>query len=216
MVNHLGSRDSILNQFLSEIRDAELQKDSLRFRRNMERIGEIFAYEISRTLTYEVKEVTTSLGIANVPVLSPSPLLVTVLRAGLPFHAGFLNYFDRSENAFISAYRKAHGDMTFTAKIEYISLHEVEGKTVILCDPMLATGTSMMRAYKEILYRGKPKHTHIACVLASIEGVEVLKKNIPEEDFTLWVGAVDDELTAQAYIVPGLGDAGDLAFGTRH
>ncbi len=204
-----------MNQFMAEIRDVEIQKDSMRFRYNMERIGEIFAYEISKKLLYETKEVTTTLGIANVPVIKNQPILATILRAGLPFHQGFLNYFDKSENAFISAYRMSHKDRPLTAKISYTSLPDMEGRVVILCDPMLATGTSMLTAYKEMLTKGKPSHTHIAAVLASVEGLEYLKSHLPAEEVTIWLGAVDDELTAQAYIVPGLGDAGDLAFGTK-
>jgi uracil phosphoribosyltransferase len=216
MVNILSASDSILNQFMAEIRDVEIQKDRLRFRRNLERIGEIFAAEISRKLPYEEREVTTTLGIARVPVLVHYPVLATILRAGLPFHQGFLNYFDRSENAFISAYRKTNKDLTFSARIEYTSLPEVDGRQVILCDPMLATGSSMVMAYKEILFKGKPAHTHIATILTCVEGLEYLKRNIPTEDITIWVGAVDDELTAQAFIVPGLGDAGDLAYGSKN
>ena len=216
MVNVLSSGNSILNQYIAELRDVELQKDSLRFRHNLERIGTIFAYEISKQLEYESREVITSLGIASVPVLTEFPILATILRAGLPFHQGLLKIFDRSDNAFISAYRKYHKDHTFTIQVEYASIPDIDGKTLILCDPMIATGASCVLTYKELLTHGKPSHTHIACVLASQEGLSYLKKNLPQKDLTVWVGAVDDELTAQAYIVPGLGDAGDLAFGRKH
>ena len=215
MVNVLCANNSVLNQFIAEIRDAEIQKDSMRFRRNLERIGEIFAYEISKKLTYETKEVITSLGIANVPMLTDYPVLATILRAGLPFHSGFLNFFDRSENAFISAYRKYHKDHSFTIQVEYASVPDIEGKVLILTDPMIATGASTLLTYKELITKGKPKYTHIVGILASQEGLEFLKKNLSQKDVSVWVGAVDDELTAQAFIVPGLGDAGDLAFGKK-
>lgn len=215
MTKILSTGNSLINQFLSELRDAEIQKDSLRFRRNLERLGEVFAYEISKVLSYETREIVTPLGIANVPVLTEYPVLATILRAGLPFHQGFLNFFDRSENAFISAFRKHHKDGSFTIHIEYASVTDIENKVVVLCDTMLASGSSMVLAYKELIARGKPAHTHIAAVLANIDGLEYVKKNIPRKDVTLWLGAVDDEMTAQSYIVPGLGDAGDLAYGKK-
>ncbi|MEI7500157.1 MAG: uracil phosphoribosyltransferase [Bacteroidota bacterium] len=216
MVHLLSTANSILNQYISEIRDAEIQKDSLRFRRNLERLGGIFAYEISKELTYETKEVITPLGIANVPMLIEYPLLATILRAGLPFHQGLLNYFDKSENAFISAFRQHRKDGTFSISIEYASVAEIEDKVVILCDTMLASGSSMVLAYRELISHGKPKHTHIATAVASVEGIEHVKKHISKKDITLWVGAIDDEMTAQSFIVPGLGDAGDLAYGKKH
>ena len=215
MVNNLGSTNSLINHFIAEIRDVEVQKDSLRFRGNLERLGELFAYEISKQLEYETKEVTTSLGIALVPVLKSYPVLTAILRAGLPFHQGFLNMFDKSENAFVSAYRKYHKDHTFTIQVEYASAPEIEGKTLIICDTMLATGVSAVLTYKELISHGKPKHTHIVSILASQEGLDYLNKNLPRRNISIWVGTVDDELTAQAYIVPGLGDAGDLAFGKK-
>ena len=215
MTNILSSGNSILNQYLSEIRDAEIQKDSWRFRRNLERLGGIFAYEISRELQYETREVATPLGIANVPVLTEYPVLATILRAGLPFHQGFLNFFDRSENAFISAFRRHHKDGTFSINIEYASVTEIDNKVVILIDTMLASGSSMVLAYRELLNHGTPSHTHIVAAVANVEGLEYVKKNIAKDDITLWLGAVDDEMTAQSYIVPGLGDAGDLAYGKK-
>ena len=216
MVNELSKSSSILNQYIAEIRDAEIQKDSLRFRRNLERMGGIFAYEISKELVYETKEVITPLGIANVPVLIEYPVLATILRAGLPFHQGFLSFFDKSENAFISAFRRHHKDGTFSINIEYASVTEIEDKVVILCDTMLASGSSMVLAYRELISHGKPRHTHIATAVASIEGIEHVKKHISKKDVTLWIGVIDDEMTAQSYIVPGLGDAGGLAFGKKH
>lgn len=215
MIINLGSQLSVLNQFIAELRSAEIQKDSMRFRRNLERCGEIFAYEISRTLAYEDQEVITSLGSATIPLLKQHPILGTILRAGLPLHQGLLNIFDKSENAFVSAYRKHRKDGEFTIKIEYISAPDLTDRVLILSDPMLATGLSISLAYKELIARGKPSHTHIVSVLASVEGVEYMKKHFSISDVTLWVGAIDDELTAQAYIVPGLGDAGDLAYGKK-
>ena len=216
MVNVLSSGNSILNQYIAELRDAEIQKDSLRFRHNLERLGGIFAYEISKGLAYEMKEVVTSLGIANVPVLLEYPVLATILRAGLPIHQGLLNFFDKSDNAFISAFRRHHKDGSFSINIEYASVTDIENKVVILCDTMLASGASMVLAYRELIAHGKPGHTHIVAAVASVEGVEYVKKNIAKKDITIWVGAIDDEMTAQSYIVPGLGDAGDLAYGKKH
>ena len=215
MIINLGNQLSVLNQFIAELRNAEIQKDSMRFRRNLERCGEIFAYEISRKLAYEDKQVITTLGSATIQLLKQYPVLGTILRAGLPLHQGLLNIFDKSENAFVSAYRKHRKDGEFTIKIEYISAPDLTDRVLILSDPMLATGLSISLAYKELMTRGKPSHTHIVSVLASVEGVEYMKKHFSSSDVTLWVGAIDDELTAQAYIVPGLGDAGDLAYGKK-
>lgn len=216
MVRILGNKNTIFDQYIAEVRDVEIQQDRLRFRRNLERLGEIFAYEISKKLEYEVREVQTSLGVANVPVLKAYPVLATILRAGLPIHHGLLNYFDGAGNAFISAFRKYRKSGKFVIEIEYASSPSLEDKHLILSDAMIATGSSVVLTYKELLTHGKPLHTHIVGALASVEGIEYIKKNIPSKDYTLWVGAVDDELTAQAYIVPGLGDAGDLAFGRKN
>ena len=205
----------MLNEYIAEVRDVEIQKDSLRFRRNMERLGEIFAYEISKTLAWEEQEVITSLGVARCERLVNQPVIATILRAGLPMHQGVLNYFDRAENAFVSAYRKHRKDGRFDIQIEYTSSPSLDNKVLILGDPMLATGLSMVLAYKELVRKGKPAHTHIISVVASIQGVEYLKRHLLNDDFTVWLGIVDDELTAKAYIVPGLGDAGDLAFGSK-
>ncbi len=215
MINILGKKSSLLKQYIAELRNVEVQTDSMRFRRNMERIGEIFAYEISKSLEWKNTEVTTPLGVAECQVLSRQPVIATILRAGLPLHQGILNYFDRAENAFISAYRKHHKDNTFSIQVEYTSSPSVQDKYLILSDPMLATGSSLTLAYKELLKRGNPVHTHIVSILASVQGVEYVKKKIPAGNYTLWLGEIDDELTAKAYIVPGLGDAGDLAFGSK-
>jgi len=215
MINILGNQNSILNEFIAEIRDLEIQKDPLRFRRNMERFGEIFAYEVSKHLEYSPREVITSLGVTEVSVLKTQPVLATILRAGLPLHQGILNFFDRAQNAFVSAYRKHHKSGKFDIQIEYTSSPSIEGKILILSDPMLATGSSMFLTYKQLLENGKPKHTHIVTVIASAQGVDYLNKHISSDEFTLWVAAVDDELTAKSYIVPGLGDAGDLAYGSK-
>jgi uracil phosphoribosyltransferase len=214
MVHNLSLNNSIINQFVSELRDVQIQSDRMRFRKNLERIGEIFAYEISKTLPFVNKEVSTPLGIANVPVLAEQPIVGTILRAGLPLHYGLLNYFDQADNAFISAYRKHHKDGTFEIKLEYVSSPELYNRILILCDPMLATGTSIVMTYKALMLKGVPRHTHIVSALASTLGIEHVKRNLPS-NVTIWSAAIDEELTAQSYIVPGLGDAGDLAFGTK-
>jgi uracil phosphoribosyltransferase len=214
-INILGQENSIFNQFLAEIRSEDAQGDSMRFRRNLERLGEIFAYEISKTMEYENREVVTPLGIANMKLLKDKPILATILRAGLPMHQGMLNYFDDSENAFISAFRKHYRDGSFEIQVDYMSAPDIEDRTLIIVDPMLATGKSMILAYEELLNNGKPKHTHIVCAIASAQGIEYLQKNLSPRNCTIWVGAVDDELTANSFIVPGLGDAGDLAYGNK-
>jgi uracil phosphoribosyltransferase len=211
----LTERPSILNRFLAEMRDHTIQKDSMRFRRNMERAGEIFAYEISKTLTYHEAEVQTPLGIAATTLPADTLVLATILRAGLPLHQGFLNVFDKAENAFIAAYRKYGNDNKFTIQFEYLSSPHITGKVLILMDPMLATGASMVLAYQSLLSKGKPLHTHIVCPIASTEGVDYVQRNLPEKETTLWLGEIDPELTLKSYIVPGLGDAGDLAYGDK-
>ena len=212
---NLGQQNSIFNHFIREIRDVNIQKDSMRFRRNIERIGEIFAYEISKKMEYENKDITTPLGISTESLMTEKPVLATILRAGLPLHQGLLNYFDRSDNCFISAFRKHKKGGNFEIKIEYMSSPSLDGKTVVLCDPMLASGNSMVLAMKALLSKGKPKHIHIVAIIASVEGIQYLKENIPFRNCTLWLGAQDAEMTSQSYIVPGLGDAGDLAFGEK-
>ena len=210
----LGNSNSLFNEFISEVRSADVQIDSMRFRRNLERIGEIFAYEISKNMAYAEQEVVTPLGIANVPRLQEKPVLATILRAGLPLHQGLLNYFDHAENAFISAFRKYERDGTFEIQIDYLSSPDLDEKTLILCDPMLATGQSLVLAYEELMSKGDPLHTHIVSVIASRQGLDYVMSKLPDDNCTFWIGAVDEELTAHSYIVPGLGDAGDRIFGT--
>lgn len=214
MVQLLSEQNSIINQFISELRNVDVQNDRMRFRRNLERIGEIAAMEISKTLPYKTTEVTTPLGIANMDLPAEYPVVGTILRAGLPLHQGLLNYFDHADNAFISAYRKHHKDGTFDIRLEYVGSPKLDERILILADPMLATGSSIVTTYKALLERGKPRYTHIVAALGSIQGVEYVKKHMPES-VSIWIGAIDEELTAQAYIVPGLGDAGDLAFGEK-
>lgn len=214
MVRILSEQNSIVNRFIAELRDISIQNDRARFRRNLERIGEIAAYEISKTLPYHSKDFTTPLGVAPMDVPSEQPVVATILRAGLPLHQGVLNYFDHADNAFISAYRKHHKDGSFEISLEYVAAPSLDGRIVILTDPMLATGQSMVMTYKAMLERGVPSHTHVVSVIASSLGVEYVKKHL-SSNITLWIGAVDEELTAQSYIVPGLGDAGDLAYGEK-
>ncbi|KAB2866735.1 MAG: uracil phosphoribosyltransferase [Bacteroidales bacterium] len=215
MVRILGNQNSILNQFIAELRDINVQNDFMRFRRNLERCGEIFAYELSKELNFQSNQVQTPLGVAEINLPNETIVLATILRAGLPLHQGMLNYFDKAENGFISAYRKYSNDGTFRIQFEHISCPNIEGKTLVLIDPMLATGASMLLAYKAICERGTPAHTHIVSVIASKEGVEYMKRNLSAKNTTLWLGAVDDELTVKSYIVPGIGDAGDLAYGAK-
>lgn len=215
MVHILGENNSLLNQFVSEIRDKEIQKDRLRFRRNFERVGEIFAYEISKLMPFKSLQIETPLGIANVPNLIHQPVLATILRAGLPLHNGLLNYFDNAENAFISAYRKYERDGSFKIKFEHLSCPPIDNKTLIISDPMLATGASMVLSYNALLEKGTPLHTHIVTIIGSQQGLDYLTDNLPEGKYTIWAGAIDPELTNKSYIVPGLGDAGDLAFGIK-
>ena len=216
MIHILSKGNSIFNKFIAQIRDREVQRDSMRFRRNMERIGEVMSYEISRSLNYQTRIVETPLGEASIEMISDKIVLATILRAGLPLHQGFLNYFDDAESAFVSAYRKSSKDGSFKVKVEYISNCNLEGKTLILVDPMLATGTSLVLAYEALIAKGgEPEHTHIASVIASEQGVDYVTRHLPSRKTTLWLGAVDAELTSRSYIVPGIGDAGDLAFGEK-
>ena len=214
-VINLGEQNSILNRFVAELRDQKIQKDSLRFRRNLERIGEVFAYEISKTLEYSPKEVTTPLGIASCSLPNENIILATILRAGLPVHNGLLNVFDKAQNAFIAAYRKYGKDNKFSIHIEYISSPTVEGKILVLADSMLATGSSMVLAYNKMCELGEPAHTHIVCPIASEQSLGYLSKQLPHKKVTLWVAAVDEELTNKSFIVPGIGDTGDLAYGNK-
>lgn len=210
---NLSKQQSIANQFLAEMRDTEIQTDPLRFRKNMERIGEILAYEISKTLKYEQKTVETPLGEAEIMLPVQQPVLATILRAGLPMHQGMLNIFDRAGNAFLSAYRRHHKDGSFEISLDYISCPTIEDAVLIICDPMLATGASMEVCINEMLKHGEPSDIHVVVAIAAQDGVDHLLRVHPKVQ--LWVGAIDEELTAKSYIVPGLGDAGDLAFGAK-
>ena len=213
MVVNLSDQHSLLSNWVSELRDVEIQNDSMRFRRNLERIGEVAAYEISKTMAWQDKEVTTPLGIANCKVLQAQPVLATILRAGLGMHTGLLNYFDKAENAFISAYRKHNPDGSFDISIEYMSCPEIDGKVVIISDPMIATGASLVKAIQYLKEEGVIKELHIVCAIACTVGIEYVLREQPKA--TIWCGDIDDEITAKGYIVPGLGDAGDLAFGKK-
>ena len=213
MIFILNKTNTLANQFLAELRDANIQQDRMRFRKNEERIGEILAYEISKKLKYIATEVQTPLGLASVNVPDTQPVLCTILRAGLPFHQGFMNYFDKSASAFVTAYRKVKKTGAFVINIDHISAPDLEGKTLIMCDSMLATGQSIVMVCKELMAQYAIKELHIAAVIASTEGVEHVRANLPKAH--LWLGAVDEEMTSKAYIVPGLGDAGDLAFGEK-
>ena len=215
-VINFADTPSLVGQYMTELRDVNVQGDMLRFRRNLERIGEIMAYEISKTLDYRRRQVQTPLAMTESLELATPLVLATIFRAGVPFHQGFLNYFDHSENAFVSAYRKSTKDGKFKVKVEYISCGDLEGKVLLLVDPMLATGSSLVLAYNALCERGgQPKHTHVAAVIASEQGIDYVRKNMPAETTTLWTAAVDEELTSRAYIVPGIGDAGDLAYGEK-
>ena len=216
MVHILGQENTILSKFIAQIRDSRIQQDSMRFRRNVERVGEIMSYEISKTLNYQTQTVETPLGEAEMSLISDKVVIATVLRAGLPLQQGFLNYFDDAECAFVSAYRKNKKDGTFKINVEYVSCGDLEGKILILVDPMLATGQSLRMTYETLVaHGGEPLHTHIASVIASEQGVEYAQQHLPAGKTTLWLGAVDAELTSKAYIVPGIGDAGDLCYGKK-
>ncbi len=214
MVHELSKHHSVLNQFIREIRDENIQRDSMRFRRNIERIGEVMAYEISKTFEYAQEDVTTSLGVAEMNVPTTKPVLCTILRAGLPMHNGMLNYFDNAESAFVAAYRRHHKGGEFEIEVEYTSSPSLEDKVVIISDPMLATGASIEMVYKQLVRKGIPSRIHIASIIATDSGINHVRSKLPEGT-VFWIGAIDKELTAQAYIVPGLGDAGDLAYGRK-
>ncbi|HKI88305.1 MAG TPA: uracil phosphoribosyltransferase [Draconibacterium sp.] len=211
----LGNNHSILDQYLAEIRDESIRKDPLRFRENLYRIGELFAFEISKTLDFSVTKVTTPLGVAEVPVLQKQPVLATILRAGLPMHNGLLQILDRAENCFISAFRKYTEGGKFEIEFEYMASPSLNDKVVILSDPMLASGKSMEIGYEALFSKGTPSHVHLVSIIASQQGVDYISKNITAENVTLWLGAVDGDMTSKSYIVPGLGDAGDLAYGEK-
>lgn len=214
-INNLSDYNSILKHYIKEIRSVKIQKDSMRFRRNMERIGEIMAYEISKTLRYKDEDVKTPLGVSHTQTIEEKIVIATILRAGLPFHQGFLNYFDTAENAFVSAYRKYKDALKFDIFIEYIASPDLTGKTLIITDPMLATGGSMELAYGALLTKGKPAHIHIATVICSQQAIDYVAKHFPETKTTVWAASIDPELNEHSYIIPGLGDAGDLAYGEK-
>jgi uracil phosphoribosyltransferase len=214
MLHNLSTTKSLLGNFLSEIRSVEIQKDPLRFRKNFERIAEIMAYEVSKTLTFKTISVTTPLAIANLDVTTEQPVLATILRAGLSMHQGMLNYFDKADSAFISAYRRHSSEEEFDIHVEYLAAPTIDNKVVIISDPMLATGSSMVTVYKALLKQGNPSKIIVVSAIATQEAIEFVQKHLPLNT-DIWVAAIDSELTAQSYIVPGLGDAGDLAYGIK-
>ena len=214
-IHHLTLQNSILNTFISEIRDRVIQKDSLRFRKNMERIGEILGYELSKKLKYTVAEIATPLGKKKMYLPENEIILCSILRAGLPLHQGLLNYFDTAENAFISAYRHhPNNDDKLEIVVEYLAAPSMKNKTVLLADPMVATGQSLVEVYEAIKKHGEAKQIHIVAVIASQEGIDFIEQHFPKNTH-LWIAAIDTDLNDKGYIVPGLGDAGDLAFGTK-
>ncbi|MBP9098801.1 MAG: uracil phosphoribosyltransferase [Ferruginibacter sp.] len=213
MIKNLSSTHSLVSNWVSELRDVEVQNDRLRFRRNLERIAEVIGYEISKQMECEDKEITTPMGMATCKVLKQQPVLATILRAGLAMHNGLLNYFDRADNAFLSAYRKHNEDGSFDIRLEYMSCPEMDGRIVIISDPMLATGSSLVKSIQHLKEEGDIKELHIVCAIACTVGIEYVLRAEPKA--TIWCGDIDDELTAKGYIVPGLGDAGDLAYGPK-
>lgn len=213
MIINLSDQHSLVSNWVGELRNIEVQGDRMRFRRNLERIGEVAAYEISKILPFDEKEIATPLGIATCKVMREQPVLATILRAGLPLHQGLLNYFDKADNAFISAYRKHNKDGSFEINLEYISCPDLENRVLIISDPMLATGSSLVKTIHYLREEGPPKEIHIVAAIACTVGIEYVKREQPS--VTIWCGDIDDELTAKGYIVPGLGDAGDLAFGVK-
>lgn len=213
MVINLSASHSLLSNWIAELRNTDIQSDRMRFRRNLERIGEVMAYEISKVMEWEEREVTTPLGTSTCQMLREQPVLATILRAGLPLHQGMLNYFDRADNAFISAYRKHNRDGSFDIQLEYISCPPLENRILILCDPMLATGSSLVKTIHILKDEGVPKEIHVVSAIACSVGIEYVRREQPQ--VRIWCGAIDEELTAKGYIVPGLGDAGDLAYGEK-
>src|ERR1700743_1233991 len=213
MLVNLSKQYSLLSDWISEIRDMEIQKNRLRFRRNLERIGEAAAYEISKTLPFVEKDTQTPLGISVSKVLKEQPVITTILRAGLPLHQGLLSFFDKADNGFISAYRKHQRDGSFEISLDYVSCPELEGRVVIVSDPMLATGASLVKTIQYLREEGHPSGIHVVVAIGVTAGIEYVLRSEPH--CKIWCGDIDDELTAKGYIVPGLGDAGDLAFGTK-
>jgi uracil phosphoribosyltransferase len=213
MVTNLSQNNSIFSEWVRELRDVDIQHDRMRFRRNLERIGEVAAYEISKQLPYKITTVQTPMGESICAELEQQPVLATILRAGIPLHQGLLHYFDKGDNAFVAAYRKHHRDGSFEIEQQYLTCPDITGRPLIIADPMLATGASLVLAIQTLMDSGKPSQLHVVCAIACTEGIELLERKYPEAH--IWVGAIDDELTAKGYIVPGLGDAGDLAFGVK-
>ncbi|MBN8790091.1 MAG: uracil phosphoribosyltransferase [Terrimonas sp.] len=213
MVINLSAEHSLMSNWVAELRHTEIQLDRMRFRRNLERIGEVIAYEMSKHMEWEEKDVPTPLGVSVCKMLKHQPVLATILRAGVPLHQGLLNYFDKADNAFISAYRKHHRDGSFEINIEYVSCPDLNERIVIISDPMLATGASLVKTIQFLKAEGNPREIHIVSAIACTIGIELVKREEP--GVNIWCGAIDDELTAKGYIVPGLGDAGDLAFGPK-
>ena len=214
MVINLSEQHSLVSNWVAELRNTEVQEDRMRFRRNLERIGEIAAYEISKQLPWKVQETPTPLGIHESKVLVSQPVLATILRAGLPLHNGMLNYFDKADNAFVSAYRKHHRDGSFEISLEYMSSPSLDNRVVIISDPMLATGASIVKTIQYMKNEGSPAAIHVVVAIACTGGIEFILRECGS-DVTIWCGDIDDELTAKGYIVPGLGDAGDLAYGVK-
>jgi len=213
MVHNLSKQHSLVSNWVSELRNVDVQQDRMRFRRNLERIAEVIGYEISKGLESEEKEISTPMGTATCKMLKEQPVLATILRAGLAMHNGLLNYFDRADNAFLSAYRKHHADGSFEISLEYMSCPEIDGRVIIISDPMLATGSSLVKSIQYLREEGDMKELHIVCAIACTVGIEFVLRAEPKA--TIWCGDIDDELTAKGYIVPGLGDAGDLAYGAK-
>ncbi|MFN9710798.1 MAG: uracil phosphoribosyltransferase [Bacteroidota bacterium] len=213
MVINLSEQHSLVSNWMSEVRDVHIQADRLRFRRNLERLGEVAAYEISKSMEWKEKEVSTPMGTSVVKVLAQQPVLGTILRAGIPLHQGLLNYFDQADNAFIAAYRKHHRDGSFEISLDYVSCPNLENRVLILADPMLATGSSLVKTIQHLREEGAPSEIHVVCAIACSVGIEYVHRNEPQ--VKIWCGAIDEELTAKSYIVPGLGDAGDLAYGEK-
>ncbi|MBX7264055.1 MAG: uracil phosphoribosyltransferase [Chitinophagaceae bacterium] len=214
MVINLSSKNSLVNNWISELRDINVQNDRLRFRRNLERFGEVAAYEISKNFNFKTVEIQTPLGTHNSNVIAEQPVLATILRAGLPLHNGMLNYFDKADNAFISAYRKHHRDGSFEISLEYVSCPSLDNRTIIISDPMLATGASLVKTIAILQDRWQINKIYVVCAIASTVGIEYVERECGN-NIEIWCGDIDEELTAKGYIVPGLGDAGDLAFGTK-
>lgn len=213
MVINLSAEHSLVSNWISELRHTDIQTDRMRFRKNLERTGEVIAYEISKTLEWEDRDIPTPLGISVCKVIKEQPILATILRAGLPLHQGVLNYFDKADNAFVSAYRKHHRDGSFEISIEYVSCPDLDNRILIISDPMLATGASLVKTLQALKAEGQPKEIHIVSAIACTVGIEFVRREEP--GVKIWCGAIDDELTAKGYIVPGLGDAGDLSFGSK-